>query len=225
MARSYNSYVEWATRRHPSLTALSDFLNHDHLQKESDTVTLCLQISSSQTTCEKITPKDILDKIRTHKTSSHLDSPGLVILVENIHRQGVEALGRELDINPFFFGSHVATTYEDVAKTPLPPLAALPPSQIVAQDFVHVHYQRVLDLGDESQFKNAPRKFEIASNVPRSMRRTQALSGREIGIARACTSIYRKKLDNGRWICKCYNSKFLYPLLIYVCCRSSPDRS
>lgn len=123
----------------------------------------------------------------------------IIAVVENLHPEDVELLGSSVDIDPFFFCGHIASSYQD---TPPPPLLALPPSRITSQTYFNIHYQRVLDLGDESTLRHVPYDLSLPDNVPRTVRRLPALGGRSIGLLRACTSVMKKHLPNGLWICK-----------------------
>jgi hypothetical protein len=50
---------------------------------------------------------------------------GIIVTVESIHPDDVESLGSCLDIDPFFFCGHIAPSYADIERNPLPPLLAL----------------------------------------------------------------------------------------------------
>jgi hypothetical protein len=83
-------------------------------------------------------------------------------------------------------------------------LLALPPSWITSRAYFNIHYQRVLDLGCESTLSHVPYDLVTSSNIPRSVRRLPALSGRSIGLLQTCTSVLKKELLGGLWICQFY---------------------
>ncbi|KAJ5170292.1 uncharacterized protein N7500_003075 [Penicillium coprophilum] len=104
-------------------------------------------------------------------------SKNILAVVENIHPTDIETLGSYFDIDPFFFCGHIASSYEDIEKTHSPPLLALPPSRLISRAFVNIHYQKVLDLGDESVLGPTSYHLALSANVPRRVRRLPVLSG------------------------------------------------
>ncbi|RYP09067.1 hypothetical protein DL765_008589 [Monosporascus sp. GIB2] len=72
---------------------------------------------------------------------------GRILFVENIQPRLISLLGESLDIDPVFFAGHITTDFEDIEKAPPPPFLALFPSQIAEKCHLHIHYQRVVDLG------------------------------------------------------------------------------
>ena len=118
-----------------------------------------------------------------------------------------ESLGSCLEIDPFFFCSHIASSYGDIEKDELPPLMALPPSRLVSGTFINIHHQKVLDLGDEMASSDVPYNLALMANVTRSVRPLPALSGRLIGLLRACTSVMKKDLPGDVWICTYLSSR------------------
>jgi hypothetical protein len=126
----------------------------------------------------------------------------IIAIVENLHPDDVETLGSSLDIDPFFC-SHVASSYQDIENMPPPTVLALSPSRIIIREYFNIHYQNVLDLGDECTIRHVPYTLSLARNIPRTIRRLPALSGRSIGLLRTCTSVMKKDLPNGLWVCEC----------------------
>jgi hypothetical protein len=145
-----------------------------------------------------MTLDELLYHIKNHATSQL--ASGMVVLLEDPGPVEMEKLGVALDINPLFFGGHVATAHEDLEKQPPPPVMTMFPSQVATQDFIHIHYQKVLDLGEERLLHDMPYKLTIPGNIPRQVRRMQALSGRQLGLLRTCTSVFFKRLSHNTWI-------------------------
>ncbi|PLB49772.1 hypothetical protein P170DRAFT_510242 [Aspergillus steynii IBT 23096] len=196
MEASYTDYVSSLAFRNPSLNILSDFLRHQP-RKPSDSHVSFIEI-------EKTGSAGPPQESNTNQLMTRVDSGlnnRIIAVVENIHPDDIEVLGASLDIDPFFFCGHIASSYADIEHTPAPPLLALPPSQIVSKPFLNIHYQKVLDLGDESSVGHVPYKLALPANVPRNIRRLPALSGRSIGLRRACTSLIKKDLSSDVWIC------------------------
>ena len=182
--------------RNPSLTALSEFLFHQPRILFESTVS-CIEIDGDGIASphQKISVDELILRVRTAKS--------LIAIVENIHPNNIEALGSSLDIDPFFFCGHIASSYQDVEKTPPPPLMSMLPSRIASRDFLNIHFQKVLDLGEECALHHVPYKFIAPGNIAREVRRLPALSGRAIGLLRGCISILKKQLTDDNWICKC----------------------
>ncbi|EFX05660.1 hypothetical protein CMQ_3729 [Grosmannia clavigera kw1407] len=106
-----------------------------------------------------------------------------VILVEDIEPRLISLLGEKLDIDPVFFAGHITTNFGDIEHVPPPPSLALLPSQIAAAEYLHTHYQRVMDLGNADLFQGAAYALKTNSNIVRNVRRLPALSGRQLGLA------------------------------------------
>lgn len=197
MATCYGDYVSNMAFRNPSLKGLSDFLGR---QPRTICNSIVSRIEVGKTggvgPPQKISTTELMAQVNSGVTKN------IVAVVENIHAEDIEVLGSCLDIDPFFFCGHITSSYRDIENTPPPPLLALPPSRTTSQAFFNIHYQKVLDLGDESALLHAPYDLVLSSNVTRSVRRLPALSGRSIGFLRACSSVIKQNLPNDLWICK-----------------------
>lgn len=196
MGTSYSDYVTTMSRRRPSLKRLSDFLRHQP-RSACNSLVSYVEIGTTgdvgppqETSTSKVVPR-LISRLKK----------SIILVVENIHPDDVEALGSCLDIDPYFFCGHIASSYGDIEKDPLPPLLALSPSQLVSNTFFNIHYQKVLDLGDEFTLGHMSYDLALLANVNRSIRRLPALSNRSIGILRACTSLIKKDLPGGVWMC------------------------
>jgi hypothetical protein len=202
MAPSYSQYVRDMTSRNPSLGALSSFLDHQP-RTTSNSIVNYVEI-------ENAGGPGSLQKSSTKALAAQVDSgltKSILAIVENLHPDDVETLGSSLDIDPFFFCGHIASSYRDIENAPPPPLLALPPSRIISRKYFNIHYQKVLDLGDECTLRHVPYTLSLAGNIPRSIRRLPALSGRLIGLLRTCTSVMKKDLPNGLWVCECISGQ------------------
>lgn len=196
MDTRYSNYVTDSARKNPSLKPLSDFLRHQPRKPCNSLVTYAeIGTTGDVGIAQETSTTELVDLVNSGINKS------IIVTVENIHPDDVESLGRCLNIDPFFFSGHIASSYADIEKYPLPPLLALPPSRLVSGSFINIHYQKVLDLGDEVDLNHVPYGLTLLANVTRRVRRLPALSGRSIGILRACTSLIKKDLRGGVWIC------------------------
>jgi hypothetical protein len=122
MAPSYSQYVFKMTSRNPSLGALSDFLRRQPRKVNNSIVSYVeVQKTGSVGPPQKSSSRSLVAQVDSGLTRS------IIAVVENLHPEDIEFLGSSLDIDPFFFGGHVASSYRDIEETP-PPLLALPPS-------------------------------------------------------------------------------------------------
>ena len=137
------------------------------------------------------------------------DVYGCTLMIEDIQPCHVEDLGESLSIDPIFFAGHLGTDYREVEQHSLPLWANTLPSESATQEFCHIHYQRVIKL---EKYLKPPGKVHLVSstNVPRAVKRLIPLSGVDIALARACTSVLRKCFDSGFWLCKRKRDSFEY---------------
>lgn len=124
---------------------------------------------------------------------------GRIVVVENIDRNTVSHLGARYNIQPLFFATYLDTEFRHLEERAPPPTIAIAPSRTIKKDSIHLHYQRVLDLG------NACRKLkhtlQISGNVHRLVKPIPPLSDRSLALARTCCSILLRYIDEGKWIC------------------------
>ncbi|KAI1496088.1 hypothetical protein F5X99DRAFT_85808 [Biscogniauxia marginata] len=202
---SYQGYISRMTTRNPCLAALSSFLdNNSRLGSRTGIISLIeldalLEKRSVHETAHIQDAASKITNLQQQPSQQHMG--GMIIIIEDPGPIEIEVLGSMLDIDPIFFCGHITSSYQDVERSPSAPLLGLLPSRIVPKDYVNIHYQRVLDLGHESDFHDMPYKMTIPGNNPRTVRRLPPLSSRQVGLARTCCSVFRRKLNNGAWIC------------------------
>jgi hypothetical protein len=201
---SYAAYVRTLVPRYPSLTVLAEYLdNRPRTTSKTSISTLSILKNGVVDALSSNDVDDVIFHLKSHSLESQKTAVGLTILLEDPSAIYMERLGVALDINPLFFAGHIATFYEPIEKRPLPPVRCMHPSQVATQNFMHLHSQRVLDLGDSRQAHGCfAHKLIMPGNIPRNVRQTQSLSGRLIGILRACTSILFKEFHDRKWVCK-----------------------
>jgi hypothetical protein len=84
---------------------------------------------------------------------------GRTLVIEDPSRDIVETLGTVLDIDPFFFASHISFPLNGIDDEP--PTVSVPPSRIRTQSFLSIDVHRVLSF-------------------PKSLRATKLLRGGNI---------------------------------------------
>lgn len=200
MESTYTEYVTALSDRYPTLTSLARFLREGSQNSvyPSGIQATNIHENGAVDQTRDITLAGLLDHIKYHATQPQ--TSGVVILLEDPGPVDMAKLGAALDINPLFFSGHVATEYGDVEKRPPPPIMTMFPSQVATENFIHIHFQKVIDLG-EILPRGTPYKLIVPGNIPRHIRRMQTLSGRQLGLLRTCTSVYLKKLNDKTWVC------------------------
>lgn len=197
--RAYRDFVDFRQQRNPCVGGLSSFLATYRLPEDSCKIYIADLNPESSTDVST----QRLKMVHTGELPSALDpsQPGRprVIIIEDLHPSVLQILGSKLDIDPLFFADYVLTKFENLESAPAPPSVALTPSQIRSQgSWFHIHYQQVIDLGQESA-AHFPWVLNTLANVPRAVRRLPLLQGRQLGIVRGCCSILTKHL-NQSWL-------------------------
>ncbi|OTB08926.1 hypothetical protein M426DRAFT_18323 [Hypoxylon sp. CI-4A] len=197
---AYRDFVKFRERNNPCVAGLSEFLENRGLPRN-----VC-RIYTSDHSPERTTEHKSRgfgqvspENLRSVLTAPPVGHQGRVFIVEDPDPLTVELLGATLDIDPVFFADHIVTKYDEIETSPAPPSVALAPSQIISEsERLNIHYQQIVDLGAEETFRGCPWSLGTVANVPRSVRRLQPLSGRQLGLARGCCSVL-VKLVNGVW--------------------------
>ena len=166
MESKYTEFVDFLSARYPTLTALARFLRTGPQNPAYESLIRVISVDRNGAAdgARDVTLAELLYHIKDQATCQQ--ASGTVVLLEDPSPAHVEKLGAALDINPLFFAGHVATGYEDVEKQPPTPIMTMFPSQGAAQDFIHIHYQKVLDLGDERDLQGTPYKLAVPGNIP-----------------------------------------------------------
>lgn len=127
---------------------------------------------------------------------------GICIVIEDVDPYLANNLATLLNVNTSFFHEHLApSNFTSPLHEPTSSLTSQLPSRVCCNDMANVHYQRIVRLGGEGlSLNNIPYHLQTASNSKRRIRPIP-FSDHVSGIARACFSIVRKRLENGCWIC------------------------
>ncbi|KAF2115679.1 hypothetical protein BDV96DRAFT_599254 [Lophiotrema nucula] len=227
MPRSYTDYVKEQSNLDNSLQGLAEFIQDPNGQQQFPVNIACIDFAQRQTDAPRlwrVDPGDGHDTIpesvhwtphspnfpsdqRSHEytrkkkltemTTIPDDIQGRIILVEDIDRHSIAYLGTQYNIPLSFFATYLTTDLSQSEHEPQPPSIVLAPSQMIGDQFMHLHYQRVVELGTMKQRKN----LYLRSNVRRLVKPTPLLNKRCPGLARSCCSLYLCNDDKDKWIC------------------------
>ena len=190
---SYTAYVAARTRRNPCLENLHSFLTNANSHQRTCQVA-CLEFSSiSNITVQKSLELNNL-AIFSHNKIKGLR--GRLLIVEDLSVNVIETLGSALNLDPFFFASHIDVAQTDI-RSKRPCTAGLP-SMKKSRNFLSLHYHRVL------KFEHPPpqRKLFRDMNIPRKVISLPSIRGINIGLARLCCSILETVGNDGLWLGK-----------------------
>lgn len=192
----YASFVAAQTRPTPSLEQLSRFLSHDISMRYSCRIA-CLEFSvaSGTPSHKSLTLNDLASLLHDESLGSN-SLQGRILIVEDLTRDIIELLGSTLNVDPFFFASHIDVFQPSIA-TSRPYMATLP-SVASTQDSLTLHYHRVL------QFDSPTHKRTLlqATNVPRKVKILPSTQGVNVGLARHCCSVLKTVGKDGLWLCE-----------------------
>jgi len=192
----YVSFVAAQTRPTPCLEQLSRFLSHDISMRYSCRIA-CLEFSvASGTPSHKSLNMNDLASLLHNESKGSNSLQGRILIVEDLTKDIVELLGSTLNVDPFFFASHIDVFQPSIA-TSRPYMATLP-SVASTQNSLTLHYHRVL------QFDCPTRKRTLlqATNVPRKVKMLPSTQGVSVGLARHCCSILKTVGKDGLWLCE-----------------------
>lgn len=104
-------------------------------------------------------------------------------------------LGSSLNIDPFFFASHIDAPQSEIVTT-RPDMVILP-SAAKSQNFLTLHYHRAI------VFERRPKEPLLRDmNVPRKVKALPSIKNVNIGLAKHCCSIMRTMGKDGLWLGK-----------------------
>ena len=192
----YKSSVATRTQRNPELKSLYALLQTDSVDQRSCRI-VCLEFSSASGPPNRQSlDLDGLASILGAKATGRDDLCGRLLIVEDLSSDIVETLGCLLNIDPFFFASHIDTFQIDIARRR--PSMATFPSKMRTQNFLNLHYHRVVELKNPESTHTLLRDM----NVPRIVRILPKLKGTNIGLVRHCCSILKAETKDGLWLGK-----------------------
>ena len=197
--RSYQSRVAAQSLRNPCLQNLSTFLS-DEILDPTACRTVCLEFSSTSASPRRENlDLNNLTSLLNDNVQCRDDIQGRLLLIEDLCKDVIEMLGSTLEIDPFFFASHLDIPQPDIAMTR--PYTATLPSVSRSQKFLSLHYHRVLAL----EHKAVKDKLFRDMNVPRKLKILPSIQGLDVGLARHCCSILETVSKDGLWLGKRYS--------------------
>ncbi|RSM09813.1 hypothetical protein CEP52_003827 [Fusarium oligoseptatum] len=192
---SYQDFVKFRAQTSPCISSLSQHLNKKPLF-ESQIV--FLDYPHDVTGKAEPDPFILAENGFVDLLATTPPATTRLLFIENISPSLIAVVGEALDVDPLFFSEYVDTSFQDIEEAPLPPSLAVLPSIISANNYIHLHWQQVVDLGKSEDFANAPYALQTHSNVPRNVRRLQPLSGRQLALSRACCAFLVKSMGDSR---------------------------
>jgi hypothetical protein len=197
---AYGEYIRAISQEHRRLSGLCEFLNQQQPVAKPK-----ITLLDYYSTCGG-TPVESEPDGYQNITMLPQNCYGRIILTEDIDGPMMESLGTELDIDPLFFACHISTRLEGQ----LDQLFASPrehvPSQSMRKGIIHLHYQRVLDLGPCSAGNDESYQMylETVNNIARKGRiLPYPYAKRQLAIVRSCCSMMISAQNANSWICKC----------------------
>lgn len=188
---SYRSYVEARTRRNSFLQNLLKFLTSDDSRQRTCQIA-CIEFSSlSGMAIRKRLDFNTFESLLIDRTNG---IQGRLYIVEDLHPDIIETLGSVLNLDPFFFASHIDVAKIDIRQKR--PCTASLPSMTKFQDFLTLRYHRVFEFEHPPPRKRLRRDM----NVPRKVMMLPSFKGVNLGLARHCCSISRVIETNGIWL-------------------------
>ncbi|KAL8835096.1 MAG: hypothetical protein Q9170_003452 [Blastenia crenularia] len=193
--KSYKAYVAARAHRNPSLHHLSQFLDSPNSTIDSCRLA-CLNFSSTpgRSDLQELDSEALIYMLHNEtKEDSAGGLYGRVLLVEDLCPDIIEILGSALNIDPFFFASHIDVPQSETAtrrpnRTTLPSLAK-------SQDFISLQYYRSIVLDGPGVAGNLRRDM----NVPRHIA-SPGTRGADIRLARHCCSVLSSVTKDGLWL-------------------------
>lgn len=190
---SYRSFVAAKSQRRSRLQNLSNFLDEDTACQHACRID-CVEFSgSSRSPNLRSLHLDQLASI-LYSNARDKDLFGRLLIIEDVAPDLVEMLGSALDINPLFFASHIDTAYNDIRKGRAS--TATLPSTIRSQNFLNLHYQRVIEFDNAITRKRLLRDM----NLGRKVKMLPKIKGKSFGLVRHCCSMLQTVSKDGLWL-------------------------
>lgn len=190
---TYQSYIAAKTRRNPCLQNLFKFLADDSGSRRNCRIA-CLEFSSvSQVSNSSNFDLNGLANLLHNQTKKNDNLRRRILIIEDLSKDIIQLLGSNLNIDPFFFASHIDVFQSEIMITR--PYMAILPSAVKSQNFLTLHYHHVLEF--ERRFKE-PLLRDM--NVPRKVKALPSIKNVNIGLARQCCSIMKTVGEDGLWL-------------------------
>lgn len=190
---TYQSYIAARTWRNPCLQNLSKFLADDSRSRRNCRIA-CLEFSSaSHVPISRNLDLESLANLLHIETKENDHLQGRILIIEDLSKDIIQMLGSNLNIDPFFFASHIDAPQSEIVTTR--PYMATLPSAAKSQNFLTLHYHHALE------FEHRPKEPLLRDmNVPRKVKALPSIKNVNIGLARQCCSIMRTVGKDGLWL-------------------------
>jgi hypothetical protein len=200
--KPYTQFVLTQRPRNPSLGNLCHFLTQSISRKPGNIT--CLSFSDIDESPSRgdlnIAELESLLKVlttdnRDHDTSTNTSQPqGRILLIEDPEKDVIELLGSQLNIDPFFFASHIhgPTVTAQISK----PTSVILPSETARQNFLSLQYHRALEFGKDAA---ALRRLSSDGNMQRKVMLLPAMRNTRIGLAQQSCSVLKTSTKKG-WL-------------------------
>lgn len=195
-AGSYQDFVKGQTCRNPSLSALRRFLASKNPEQETCRIAIVgFMDGDNPPTHEEIKPEELRRQLQLldakPRTCQHH-----MIIIEDLTRQIIEDLGSTLNIDPFFFASHLYAV-SGLTSARAPPNSLLP-SRKKAQNFSNILYHRILQISTPSI---SARKLLRRMNIPRRAVFLPKIRDLQLAVVQHAFSVLKCIKADGTWLC------------------------
>ena len=191
---SYKSYVQARTQWNPCLKNLSSFLHDDNASRHLCRITSLEFSSASGAPSRRNLDLDSLTLLLRGTVKENDNIRGRILIVDDASSHVLETLGSLLNIDPLFFASHIDTFQIDISTTR--PSTVTLPSTTRSQNFVNLHYHRVVEFENLESSQVLHRDM----NVPRKVKILPRPQGMNIGLVRHCCSTLKTQGRDGLWL-------------------------
>ena len=192
--RSYKALVARRAQIDSHLQSLDEFLQGGSVGYRSCRI-VCLEFScTSDPPHRQNLDLDGLKLTLNHQSDRGKNSIGRLLVIEDITSEVIDTLGSSLDIDPFFFASHIDTFEADITKTR--PSMATVPSTSRTHNFLNLHYHRIIKFEGLEPGTQLLRDM----NIPRKIGILPGFKGTDIGLIKHCCSIIRIEGKAGLWL-------------------------
>ena len=181
---SYKTLVARRTSPNPCLQDLSSFLSRKIVcQRAFRAVCMEFFTENRPPYSQRIDLNSLTSLLSNTRKGSN-DCCGRILIIEDPCQDVVEILGSMLDIDPLFFASHI-DTHEEINMTTARPSVTTLPSTARSQNFLNLHYQRVIQCDNPRPRQTLLRNM----NLRRKVKMLPQTGGITIGLVRHCCSI------------------------------------
>lgn len=182
----------------PCLSGLERFLRERGTNRSSCRIASIDFISGyvdAALRCRYYNAHDIISAISLDEP----DLKGRILLIEDICPEMIDILGSSLNIDPLFFASHLHAPFRDAASQ-TPSLATLP-SRMRRQNFISIHYHRVLESPKEVASKDRLIRF---TNIDRKVSILPLTHDTCTSIVQHACSVMlvKQKANRKDWLCR-----------------------